>query len=230
MTPPGGGSGRPRGLFAIIRRLCTTSTSVGAWRSLVARIVRDDEVGGSNPLAPTITTRCPRDRLRFIVDRGVVPGQHAECPQGVPPARRAIWLLEPEVHRPRMGVLEQPTAIRLLLGAYSLDRLIEPRVGHPTPGEVVGGLEEVVVPPRRVGELRPLRPDLLAGAQGPEQATLEQVLVTPCSRLPDLVGASGRALPPKEGVDHVERAGERSRRVTRLGPAIPATIRQLVGE
>jgi hypothetical protein len=40
---------------AIIRRLCTTSTSVGAWRSLVARIVRDDEVGGSNPLAPTKT-------------------------------------------------------------------------------------------------------------------------------------------------------------------------------
>ena len=29
--------------------------SVGAWRSLVARIVRDDEVGGSNPLAPTKT-------------------------------------------------------------------------------------------------------------------------------------------------------------------------------
>ena len=27
--------------------------SVGAWRSLVARIVRDDKVGGSNPLAPT---------------------------------------------------------------------------------------------------------------------------------------------------------------------------------
>ena len=31
--------------------------SVGAWRSLVARIVRDDEVGGSNPLAPTISTK-----------------------------------------------------------------------------------------------------------------------------------------------------------------------------
>jgi hypothetical protein len=27
----------------------------GAWRSLVARTVRDREVGGSNPLAPTIT-------------------------------------------------------------------------------------------------------------------------------------------------------------------------------
>ena len=32
--------------------------SVGAWRSLAARIVRDDEVGGSNPLAPTIRVVC----------------------------------------------------------------------------------------------------------------------------------------------------------------------------
>jgi hypothetical protein len=40
-----------------------SGTSVGAWRSLVARIVRDDEVGGSNPLAPTITSRCARKRL-----------------------------------------------------------------------------------------------------------------------------------------------------------------------
>src|SRR5437762_14170079 len=32
---------------------------VGAWRSQVARIVRDDEVGGSNPLAPTIPTDQP---------------------------------------------------------------------------------------------------------------------------------------------------------------------------
>ena len=51
-----GGSGRFVGRFVIIRRLCQTSISVGAWRSLVARIVRDDEVGGSNPLAPTIPT------------------------------------------------------------------------------------------------------------------------------------------------------------------------------
>jgi hypothetical protein len=32
------------------------ASAVGAWRSQVARIVRDDEVGGSNPLAPTIIT------------------------------------------------------------------------------------------------------------------------------------------------------------------------------
>ena len=38
---------------AIIRRPCGNGHSVGAWPSLVGRIVRDDEVGGSNPLAPT---------------------------------------------------------------------------------------------------------------------------------------------------------------------------------
>ena len=32
----------------------------GAWRSLVARIVRDDEVGGSNPLAPTTGPLVPQ--------------------------------------------------------------------------------------------------------------------------------------------------------------------------
>lgn len=31
----------------------TLMSHIGVWRSLVARIVRDDEVGGSNPLTPT---------------------------------------------------------------------------------------------------------------------------------------------------------------------------------
>ena len=42
---------------AIIPKPCQRAPSVGAWRSLVARIVRDDEVGGSNPLAPTKLTK-----------------------------------------------------------------------------------------------------------------------------------------------------------------------------
>src|SRR5438445_12264596 len=50
----------------MIHGLCQTSTSVGAWRSLVARIVRDDEVGGSNPLAPTKLT----DLAVKLQDRG----------------------------------------------------------------------------------------------------------------------------------------------------------------
>src|SRR5262245_2674438 len=40
-------------------RPATGQTSVGAWRSLAARIVPDDEVGGSNPLAPPISMKSP---------------------------------------------------------------------------------------------------------------------------------------------------------------------------
>ena len=49
--------------------------SVGAWRTLVARIVRDHEVGGSNPLAPT--------KYQLIVE----PGSDAaslHCPRRQP--------------------------------------------------------------------------------------------------------------------------------------------------
>ena len=59
-------SSEPQEGPAMIHGLCQTSTSVGAWRSLVARIVRDDEVGGSNPLAPTKLT----DLAVKLQDRG----------------------------------------------------------------------------------------------------------------------------------------------------------------
>ena len=63
---------------------------------------------------------------RVSGDGPVVPAKHAERPQRVPSARRPVRLLEAEMHCARVGVLEQPTAIRVLLGADSLDRLIEP--------------------------------------------------------------------------------------------------------
>jgi hypothetical protein len=46
------------------RALSNGRFSVGAWRSLVARIVRDDEVGGSNPLAPTK----PNSQIKLLWD------------------------------------------------------------------------------------------------------------------------------------------------------------------
>src|SRR4051794_28821020 len=63
----------PQPVCAIIRRPCTTGTSVGAWRSLVARIVRDDEVGGSNPLAPTRMTKRAHERVRAERIRPPIP-------------------------------------------------------------------------------------------------------------------------------------------------------------
>ena len=48
----------PRQVTPCYHSVALSGHSVGAWRSLVARIVRDDEVGGSNPLAPTIRVVC----------------------------------------------------------------------------------------------------------------------------------------------------------------------------
>ena len=50
----------------------SAAPTVGAWRSLVARIVRDDEVGGSNPLAPTKPTSSSSC------------GSEGDCPTGTP--------------------------------------------------------------------------------------------------------------------------------------------------
>ena len=82
---------RPGGATRPLRRAVGVSSagsvrrasSVGAWPSLVGRIVRDDEVGGSNPLAPTIfethRSRTPVVRLfdafasRAILERVTDP-------------------------------------------------------------------------------------------------------------------------------------------------------------
>jgi hypothetical protein len=36
--------------------------TIGVWRSLVARFVRDEEVAGSNPVTPTHTSIKPGER------------------------------------------------------------------------------------------------------------------------------------------------------------------------
>ena len=52
-----------------VRSACYTSCSVGAWLSLVERSVRDREVAGSNPVAPTTSLlRFPTDN-RFARQR-----------------------------------------------------------------------------------------------------------------------------------------------------------------
>ena len=48
------GAGRPRGVPAALELKIG-----GAWRSLVARLLWEQEVGGSNPSAPTIGRGCP---------------------------------------------------------------------------------------------------------------------------------------------------------------------------
>ena len=61
-------SPKPRGGI----RFRSAHEAIGVWRSLVARVVRDDEAAGSNPVTPTWS----------------LPGEQAEC---YPEAY--LWLL-----------------------------------------------------------------------------------------------------------------------------------------
>ena len=55
---PGGDPGDPdRRRFSDARGRCVDSAGFGLWRSLVARVVRDDEAAGSNPVSPTNENR-----------------------------------------------------------------------------------------------------------------------------------------------------------------------------
>src|SRR4051794_14808388 len=104
-----------------------------------------------------------------------------------------------------MGVLEQPMAVGSTLGADAIDRLGEPWIrGAATPGEVLRGLEQVVVPARWVGEQVPLRIDLLARPQRPEQVASEQVLLTLATGFEDLLRSRAVTLPTQQCVQHVQ--------------------------
>ncbi len=48
------------------------------WRSLVARVVRDDEVAGSNPVIPTVSPG-PLDR-GFVVPAVILPQVSQQIP------------------------------------------------------------------------------------------------------------------------------------------------------
>src|SRR4029453_17734955 len=104
-----------------------------------------------HPLTRHLSSRCLA-RAAGVGGR-VVPAQHPQCPQGVPPARRAVGFLEPEVDRAGVVVLEQPTPVGSAFCADAFDCFGQPRIrSAPTPGEVLRGLEQVVVPAWGVGE------------------------------------------------------------------------------
>jgi hypothetical protein len=69
-----------------VRRKSFTIRLVGAWLSLVEHLVRDQGVGGSNPLAPTTTNkRLTRNILRGAQHTQVLSG----AARGRPPCHGA---------------------------------------------------------------------------------------------------------------------------------------------
>lgn len=62
------------------------------WRSLVARVVRDDEVAGSNPVIPTISPG-PADR-GFVVPAVFLLQAPSQIPSQIPSQTLAQILLQ----------------------------------------------------------------------------------------------------------------------------------------
>ena len=78
-----------------------------------------------------------------------------------------------------MGVLQQPGAVRLLLGAEQINRFIHARVRRiPSRLEVLQRTQHVVVPTGGKGELQPGGIYDRARALAPEQLPFEEVLLT----------------------------------------------------
>src|SRR3954470_19023241 len=97
-----------------------------------------------------------RSSFSFTGSPGFVPAENAQRPQGVPAARSAVAVLEREMDLARMGVLEQPPPVRLLLGPQHVDRLVHARIrGIAGRAEVLQAPQHVVVPAGREGEVQP---------------------------------------------------------------------------
>src|SRR5262249_48075912 len=95
--------------------------------------------------------------------------------------------------------------------------------------QVVQAPEDVVVPARRVGELRPFRADDLSRRAPAEHAPLEEVLLAATARFGDGGHGALRALVPEEALE--DRDGRVKRRSLALrGLTVPATVFQLLAK
>jgi hypothetical protein len=106
---------------------------VGAWRSQVARIVRDDEVGGSNPLAPTST--------KSSLLAAALPRSHA-C------SARGCTATTSDPHRSRRSAVRRESIVWCLQwrGAFRQNRWPQP--------SATGVDHDVAWPPPRRGDRR----------------------------------------------------------------------------
>src|SRR6185437_669920 len=106
----------------------------------------------ARPLGRRVTGRAGLSLPRCLF----VPPEDAHGPERVPPARLAFAVIDREIQLAGMRVLQRPAPVRVTLGPDQPDRLGRPVVGGGAGrAQVVEAAEHVVVPERRVGELRP---------------------------------------------------------------------------
>src|SRR2546425_8310663 len=108
----------------------------------------------------------------------LVPTEDPQRAQRVPPAGPAIAVLEREMDRAGMRVLQKPRAVSLSLGSQQINRLVYARVRRITSRpEVLQPTQHVVVPAGGKRELQPGGVDDSAGALTAEQLPLEEVFL-----------------------------------------------------
>src|SRR5437899_1096556 len=83
----------------------------------------------------------------------LVPAEDAQAPEGVPPARTALALVDLDRHPAGVPGLERPPAVAVALRRDQLDRLGHALVGrNASAAQVLQPPQRIVVPPRREGE------------------------------------------------------------------------------
>jgi hypothetical protein len=168
-------------------------------------------------------------RTRRFEPWSLVPTQHTQRPERVPPAGPTVAVLERKVDLAGMRVLQQPGAIGLLLGSEQIDRFVYPRVRHiPDRAEVFEGTQHVVVPAGRKRELQPGQVDDFAGALTSDQLSFEEVLLTPAPSRDGFRRATGCALARQQSFQDVDGGRERRADGTVLHLAVPPAVLELL--
>ena len=143
----------------------------------------------------------------------------------------AIAVLELEVDRAGMGVLQEPRAIRLLLGSDQLDRFVHARVRRITSRpEMLQAAQDVVVPAGRKRELQPGGVDDGAAALAPEELPFQEVFLSSAASRDGLRRAAGCAFVRQQPLQDPDRRveGRANRAVLHL--AVPAAILELLAD
>ena len=206
------------------------------------RLLRPESDAAAAARGEPISTRQSRRRAGAALARlnqdsreaTVTPrtSEHAQRAQRVPAAGPAVAVLEREVDRARVRVLEQPRAVGLLLRRTSVDRLGQPRVrAHRRPTGSSRGRAA-----RRSASASGTRTAASAGSTTSpvllrrNRLPLEQVLLAAAAGGDGRRRAAGRALVREQPFEHADRRVERRAHRAVLGLAVPAAVLELLAE
>jgi len=179
-----------------------------------------------------------RDPLKQLVLRSarrpdassLVPTEHPQRPERVPPARLARRFAARKGERLIVRPIEKPSTVGLSPALNKMHGIAHPRVGLDIGApEVVERPENVVMVAGRERELQERRIRDLAGGVPSEKATLEQVLLAAASGRRDLRRRPDGTLVLDKPLQHADGGVERRARTLRCC-AVPTAVVELLAD